>query len=126
VPTPWLDGKHQVFGKVLEGMDLVEAISHIEVDKSDRPVLPIIIRDVGEIKLNGGGALPTPAQTVAAAAVPEAAEAAPVPPAAPAVEQKLESGTVAAAGAGEPAVTKYIYFDLQQDGVDLGRLLFGL
>jgi peptidyl-prolyl cis-trans isomerase B (cyclophilin B) len=49
VPTPWLDGKHQVFGKVLEGLELVDAISHVEVDKDSRPVLPIIIKDSGEI-----------------------------------------------------------------------------
>jgi cyclophilin family peptidyl-prolyl cis-trans isomerase len=49
VPTPWLDGKHQVFGKVLEGMELVDAISHVEVDKDNRPTMPIIIKDAGEV-----------------------------------------------------------------------------
>jgi cyclophilin family peptidyl-prolyl cis-trans isomerase len=48
-PTPWLDGKHQVIGRVVEGMELVEAISHIEVDDKDRPVLPITIKDAGEV-----------------------------------------------------------------------------
>jgi cyclophilin family peptidyl-prolyl cis-trans isomerase len=38
-----------VFGRVLEGMELVDAISHIEVDARDRPLLPIIIKDVGEV-----------------------------------------------------------------------------
>jgi cyclophilin family peptidyl-prolyl cis-trans isomerase len=142
VPTPWLDGKHQVFGRVLEGMDLVEAVSHIEVDKNDRPLLPVIIRDIGEIRLNGADALPAPtpapAQTVAAASVPDtpaaAGAAASASPAAASVPQtsaaapelKQESSSVAAAGSKDPAFTKYIYFDLQQDGVDLGRLLFGL
>jgi cyclophilin family peptidyl-prolyl cis-trans isomerase len=50
-PTPWLNGKHQVFGRVLEGMELVDAISHIEVDANDRPTLPVIIKDAGEVPL---------------------------------------------------------------------------
>lgn len=36
--APWLDGKHTVFGKVIEGMNTVDAIEQCETDASDRPL----------------------------------------------------------------------------------------
>ena len=38
VPTPWLDGKHTIFGEVVEGMDVVDAIAAVDRDPADRPV----------------------------------------------------------------------------------------
>jgi peptidyl-prolyl cis-trans isomerase B (cyclophilin B) len=35
--TPWLDGKHTVFGRVTDGMDVVDAISAVDRDSRDKP-----------------------------------------------------------------------------------------
>ncbi|GAB4814272.1 hypothetical protein N2152v2_001318 [Parachlorella kessleri] len=45
--TPWLNGKHVVFGKVLEGMDLVNKLQFVQVDRRSRPVQPVVIADCG-------------------------------------------------------------------------------
>ena len=50
VPTPWLDGRHVVFGEVVEGMDIVKAIENSQTGSFDRPVEEIKIADCGELK----------------------------------------------------------------------------
>ena len=41
--TPWLDGKHAIFGKVTQGLDVVQAIGKTATRPGDRPVEDIVI-----------------------------------------------------------------------------------
>lgn len=42
----WLDGRHTVFGQVVEGMDIVDKINLVEVGENDYPVEDVVLEDV--------------------------------------------------------------------------------
>ena len=44
--APWLDGKHTVFGRVTDGMEVVDAISAVETDAGDKPRQDVVIERV--------------------------------------------------------------------------------
>ena len=49
VKCPHLDGKHVVFGRVVSGVDIVQAIENTEVDDSDKPLKACTITASGEL-----------------------------------------------------------------------------
>jgi peptidyl-prolyl cis-trans isomerase B (cyclophilin B) len=48
VVTSWLDGRHVVFGEVLEGFDVVKKIESAKTAPGDKPTDPIKIAKSGE------------------------------------------------------------------------------
>ncbi|MDO4762803.1 MAG: peptidylprolyl isomerase [Flavobacteriaceae bacterium] len=46
VATPWLDGRHTVFGKVIDGLETIDAIANVEKGMQDKPKEDVVIKKV--------------------------------------------------------------------------------
>jgi cyclophilin family peptidyl-prolyl cis-trans isomerase len=44
--TPWLDGKHTVFGKVTDGGDVLERLNEVPTAGADKPLTPVYISSI--------------------------------------------------------------------------------
>ncbi|KAJ2512941.1 Peptidyl-prolyl cis-trans isomerase B [Coemansia sp. RSA 1939] len=52
VTTSWLDGRHVVFGKIMEGMDIVHEIENTPTSAGDKPKEDVVIADSGEVAID--------------------------------------------------------------------------
>lgn len=46
VATPWLDGKHAIFGEIVEGQDVVNAISMVPRTPNDKPLQDVVVKKI--------------------------------------------------------------------------------
>lgn len=49
-PTPWLNGHHAIFGRIVEGMEVVRLIGVVPTDFRDRPKDPVVMEKVEVVK----------------------------------------------------------------------------
>jgi peptidyl-prolyl cis-trans isomerase A (cyclophilin A) len=49
--TPHLNGKHTIFGEVVEGYDIVERISQVDTDRRDRPATDVVLQRIEIVEL---------------------------------------------------------------------------
>ena len=52
VPTPHLNGKHTIFGEVVSGTEIVDAISRVKTGRNDRPEADVVLE---QIEISNGG-----------------------------------------------------------------------
>lgn len=52
IATPWLNGKHTIFGRVLKGSGVLHTIEKVKTDTDDFPMKPVVITDCGEIEIS--------------------------------------------------------------------------
>jgi len=65
-PAPHLDGAYAIFGKIIEGLDVVLAIGQVPVDANSHPLTPVNIFQLRMLDLQVSDVFPDPAETITA------------------------------------------------------------
>ncbi|KAK3403281.1 peptidyl-prolyl cis-trans isomerase B [Sordaria brevicollis] len=119
VVTSWLDGKHVVFGEVLEGYDVVEAIENTKTGPRDAPAVPVKIAKSGELEvppegLEGHSEWASPAY---ANEDEKPAAAAPISESKPPAYDSIPAAHTEADDTGAPLFAKVLFFGVLVTGV---------
>ncbi len=48
--SPHLDGQYAAFGKVIEGIEMIDNIASVQTDINDRPITPVVIKSISVIE----------------------------------------------------------------------------
>jgi len=48
-PAEWLDGKHVIFGQVIDGMKVVRMVENVSVGANSKPTIPCVISECGQL-----------------------------------------------------------------------------
>jgi cyclophilin family peptidyl-prolyl cis-trans isomerase len=59
-PTPWLDGKHTIFGRVSSGMQVVQRLGSVSTKENDRPAVDITIYRIIKKSSNSNNSIKRP------------------------------------------------------------------
>jgi peptidyl-prolyl cis-trans isomerase A (cyclophilin A) len=96
VPTPHLNGKHTIFGQVVEGQDMMKRITSVPKGAGDKPSVPVIM---SKVTFERVGPVPAGGIVLAPAAAPKPAAAKPAATKAPATKAPAKAPAKAAAPA---------------------------